>query len=136
MFTASIARKYYFRSGAGIGRLQNMYGDAKRRGSKPKHHFPASGSVIRAAVKQLEALQVLEKDPKGYVPVLTRFPPTCAPFAGVYVTYSIAEGVDSPALVAGILIESHPRLFHPKRFKCMRVHSINKTNKPLSFTCC
>jgi len=63
--TASIARKFYFHNGTGVGGLMNAYGDAKRRGSKPKHHHRASGAVIRAAVKQLEALLVLEKDPKG-----------------------------------------------------------------------
>jgi small subunit ribosomal protein S19e len=62
---AAVARRVYTRGGNGIGRLTKVYGGAKKRGSRPRRFVTGSGSVIRACVKQLEKLQVLEKDPKG-----------------------------------------------------------------------
>jgi len=63
--TASVARKLYLRGGTGISTFQRVYGGRQRRGSCPPHFARGSGAVIRAAVKQLEALKVVEKDPKG-----------------------------------------------------------------------
>jgi len=62
---AAVARRVYLRGGNGIGRLTKVYGGAKKRGSRPKTFVNGSGSIIRACVKQLEKLQVIEKDPKG-----------------------------------------------------------------------
>jgi len=63
--TASMARKIYLEGGIGIHGFRKIYGKAKNNGTKPSHFSKASGSVVRAAMKQLEALKVVEKDPKG-----------------------------------------------------------------------
>jgi len=62
---AAVARRIYLRGGNGIGRLTKVYGGGKKRGSCPKKFVRGSGSVIRACIKQLEKLQVVEKDTKG-----------------------------------------------------------------------
>ena len=62
---ASLARKIYLDGGKGIGFYQRVYGGRKNNGSRPSHHSDASGSVIRAVLRQLEALKVVEKAPKG-----------------------------------------------------------------------
>ncbi len=66
-FTAAVARRIYLRGGNGIGRLTKVYGGAKKRGSRPRTFVNGSGAIIRSCVKQLEKLQVVEKDTKGYV---------------------------------------------------------------------
>lgn len=66
-FVASIARKFYKHSGIGIDGLRQIYGGPKRRGAKPNKAVLGSGAVMRSAIKQLEILKVIEKDPKGYV---------------------------------------------------------------------
>jgi hypothetical protein len=70
---AAVARKIYLRGGNGVGSLTKVYGGAKNNGTKPSHFTRASGSVIRAALKQLEKIQVVEKDPKGYAANYCRF---------------------------------------------------------------
>lgn len=49
----------------GIGALCKLHGGPKNRGHRPQRHTDASGSVQRKAVQGLEAIGVLEKDPKG-----------------------------------------------------------------------
>jgi len=62
---AAVARKFYRHNGLGVQGLRKIYGDTKRRGARPDRAVLASGAVLRAAIKQLELLKVLEKDPKG-----------------------------------------------------------------------
>lgn len=61
---ASIARKLYKHSGSGIKGLRKAYGTSQRRGTRPTKRRMASGAVIRAAIRQLELLKVVEKKPK------------------------------------------------------------------------
>jgi len=63
--TASMARKLYLRQGIGIGAFKRIYGGRKNNGASPSHFALSSGSVARHALKQLEALKVIEKHPKG-----------------------------------------------------------------------
>eukprot|EP01089_Gocevia_fonbrunei_P022313 TRINITY_DN898_c0_g2_i1.p1 TRINITY_DN898_c0_g2~~TRINITY_DN898_c0_g2_i1.p1 ORF type:complete len:152 (+),score=40.43 TRINITY_DN898_c0_g2_i1:106-561(+) len=63
--TAAIARKLYLRPGLGVGSLKRIYGGAKRRGPQPSTFQTASGSVIRAAVHELEKIKILEKNTSG-----------------------------------------------------------------------
>jgi small subunit ribosomal protein S19e len=62
---ASMARKIYIRGGVGVGSFRKIYGGSKRNGTKPCHFALGSGAIARHALKQLEKLQVIEKDPKG-----------------------------------------------------------------------
>jgi small subunit ribosomal protein S19e len=65
-FAAAIARHIYLRNGVGVGALKKLYGGRKRRGTRPSHHAPASGSIGRKALQALEKIKILEKDPRGY----------------------------------------------------------------------
>lgn len=61
-----MARKIYLRGGVGIGYYRHVYGGAySSKGVLQSHHVQASGAIIRHVVKQLEAIGVVEKDPKG-----------------------------------------------------------------------
>jgi len=62
---AALARHIYMRKSVGIGALCKLHGGPDNRGFRPAKHAPASGSVQRKAVQALEAIGVLEKDPKG-----------------------------------------------------------------------
>jgi len=62
---ASMARKVYLRQGTGIGAFRKIYGGRKNNGARPSHFALSSGSIARHALKQLEALKVVEKHPKG-----------------------------------------------------------------------
>eukprot|EP01111_Echinosteliopsis_oligospora_P013736 TRINITY_DN4_c0_g1_i1.p1 TRINITY_DN4_c0_g1~~TRINITY_DN4_c0_g1_i1.p1 ORF type:complete len:166 (+),score=51.99 TRINITY_DN4_c0_g1_i1:75-572(+) len=64
---AALARKIYLNTGdgRGINAYKRVFGGKQRRGSKPPKVVTASGAVIRAAVKQLTKLKVVELDPKG-----------------------------------------------------------------------
>jgi small subunit ribosomal protein S19e len=64
---AAVARRVYLRGGLGIGAFRRSFGGNDRRGSRPGRHTFASGGVIRNVLQQLEAIKVLEKNPKGYV---------------------------------------------------------------------
>ena len=59
---ASVARHIYLRKNVGVGRLRKAHGSTKNRGSKPKHHVDASGSVDRKVMQALEKIGVLEQD--------------------------------------------------------------------------
>lgn len=64
-FVASIARHVYLKPGLGVGALQTIHGSSKNRGSRPSHHTPAAGNIIRKALQALEVLKIVEKDNKG-----------------------------------------------------------------------
>ncbi|KAG0587543.1 hypothetical protein KC19_2G172800 [Ceratodon purpureus] len=63
--TASMARKIYLRGGIGVGAFKKIYGGRKSNGVRPSHFAKSSGSIARHCLKQLEALNIVEKDPKG-----------------------------------------------------------------------
>ena len=52
--SASILRKLYVDGAMGVSRARKAYGSRKRRGHKPEHKYPASGSIIREIFQQLE----------------------------------------------------------------------------------
>ena len=52
--SASMLRKLYIEGTIGVSRMRRVYGSRKRRGHKPEHKYPASGSVIREIFQQLE----------------------------------------------------------------------------------
>eukprot|EP00270_Netrium_digitus_P011580 TRINITY_DN36_c0_g1_i1.p1 TRINITY_DN36_c0_g1~~TRINITY_DN36_c0_g1_i1.p1 ORF type:complete len:170 (+),score=33.03 TRINITY_DN36_c0_g1_i1:55-510(+) len=62
---ASMARKIYLRQGIGVGAFRRMYGGRKNNGSRPSHFCLGSGSVARHVLQQLEAINIVEQDPKG-----------------------------------------------------------------------
>lgn len=64
---ASMARKIYLRGGIGVGAFKKIYGGRKSNGVRPSHFAKSSGSIARHCLKQLEALNIVEKDPKGSV---------------------------------------------------------------------
>jgi len=60
--SASILRKLYVEGPAGVSRLRRVYGHRKRRGHKPEHKYPASGSVIREIFQQLEKAGLVKSE--------------------------------------------------------------------------
>lgn len=52
--SASVLRKLSLGKPIGVSRTRRIYGSRKRRGHKPEHRYPASGSVIRKIFQQLE----------------------------------------------------------------------------------
>lgn len=52
--SASILRKLSLGKPIGVSRIKRVYGGRKRRGHKPEHKYPASGSIIREIFQQLE----------------------------------------------------------------------------------
>ena len=62
---ASMARKLYVSGNMGVGAFRKNYGGARNDGVCRFHHAIGSGSVARAILKQLEAVGVVEKGPKG-----------------------------------------------------------------------
>ncbi len=62
---ASMARKIYLRQGIGVGAFRKIYGGSKSNGVRPSHFAKSSGSIARDCLKQLERLDIIEKDPKG-----------------------------------------------------------------------
>ena len=53
---ASILRKIYIYGPVGVSRLRTAYGGCKNRGVKPEKFRKGSGSIIRKALQQLEAV--------------------------------------------------------------------------------
>jgi len=53
--SASILRKLSMGKPIGVSKARKIYGSRKRRGHKPEHKYPASGSIIREIMKQLES---------------------------------------------------------------------------------
>eukprot|EP00178_Gracilaria_changii_P017153 TRINITY_DN49051_c0_g1_i1.p1 TRINITY_DN49051_c0_g1~~TRINITY_DN49051_c0_g1_i1.p1 ORF type:complete len:148 (+),score=13.25 TRINITY_DN49051_c0_g1_i1:21-464(+) len=62
---ASVARRLYMRSPAGVGCLSKVYGGRKRNGTAPSHFCPSSTSVARKVLQSLEGVKIVEKDPSG-----------------------------------------------------------------------
>ena len=56
---AAIARIVYLRPEIGIGTLRHVFGGSKCHGRAQHHHALASGKVLRFALQQLEAADVL-----------------------------------------------------------------------------
>ena len=59
---AAILRKL-FTDSLGTQRLRKLYGGRKNRGHKPEHGFPASGSIIREMLQQLETAELVKTVP-------------------------------------------------------------------------
>ncbi|KAI5071307.1 hypothetical protein GOP47_0013558 [Adiantum capillus-veneris] len=62
---ASMARKIYLRGGVGVGAFRKIYGGRKSNGSRPSHFGKSSGSIARDVLKQLEKIDIVEKNPRG-----------------------------------------------------------------------
>jgi small subunit ribosomal protein S19e len=62
---ASMARKLYVSGNMGVGAFRKNYSGAKNDGVCRHHYAIGSGSVARSILKQLEAVGVVEKGPKG-----------------------------------------------------------------------
>jgi len=60
---ASLLRKLYLHGPLGIEGLRDEYGGRKRKTKhRIAHHRPAGGSIIRKALQQLEAAELVVKD--------------------------------------------------------------------------
>ncbi len=64
---ASLLRKIYLKGPIGISRLSQLYGGKKNRGMKPEKRKRGSSSVIKDALTQLEALELVKKTKKGRI---------------------------------------------------------------------
>lgn len=62
---ASLLRVIYMEPNVGVGRLRTKYGGRRARGTKPEHHYDASGNVIRKALQQLEKSGYVKKGVHG-----------------------------------------------------------------------
>ncbi|WP_455364181.1 30S ribosomal protein S19e [[Eubacterium] cellulosolvens] len=63
---ASLLRKLYVKSPAGISRLRKEYGGRARRGRRREHTYKGSGSAIRDPLQQLQKAGLVETvDKKG-----------------------------------------------------------------------
>lgn len=62
---ASILRRLYHRSPAGVGAIKKIYGGRQRNGVRPSHFCRADGSVARRAVQALEAIKMVEQHADG-----------------------------------------------------------------------
>ena len=63
--TAAILRSVAKLGPVGVSKLRTKYGGKKNRGHKPEHTYKASGNIIRKALQQLEAAELVEKGNKG-----------------------------------------------------------------------
>ena len=64
---ASIVRRIYVDGPTGVSKLKTFYGGKMRRGSASPHHVSGSGSVVRAALHQLESAGFVKSVKKGRV---------------------------------------------------------------------
>lgn len=62
---AAILRSVRKLGPVGVQKLRTKYGGRKSRGHKPEHFFKGSGNVIRKALQQLEAAELIKKDDKS-----------------------------------------------------------------------
>ncbi|MFQ5800707.1 MAG: 30S ribosomal protein S19e, partial [Candidatus Hydrothermarchaeales archaeon] len=62
---ASILRKLYEKGPIGVNRLSRIYGGKRNRGMKPERRKKGSGSIIKDALVQLEALELVKTTKKG-----------------------------------------------------------------------
>jgi len=60
--SASILRKLSSNEPLGVSRFRKVYGSRKRRGHKPGHKYPASGSVTRKILQQLEKAEFVKTE--------------------------------------------------------------------------
>lgn len=62
---ASILRRLYHRSPAGVTQITRIYGGRHRNGVRPSHFCRADSSAVRKAVQALEHVKLIEKHPDG-----------------------------------------------------------------------
>jgi small subunit ribosomal protein S19e len=62
---ASILRKLYDKGPIGVNRLAKAYGGKKNRGFKPERRRRGSGSIVKDALSQLEAIELVKATKKG-----------------------------------------------------------------------
>lgn len=62
---ASILRKLYEKGPIGVNRLSRIYGGKRNRGMKPERRTKGSGSIIKDALVQLEALELVKTTKRG-----------------------------------------------------------------------
>ena len=62
---ASILWQAYSKGVVGVNRLRGHYGGKKNRGHKPEKFYPASGSIIRKILQQLEKAELIKQAEKG-----------------------------------------------------------------------
>lgn len=62
--SASVMRKLCLDGPLGVSRMRRLYGSRKGRGHKPEHRYPASGSVIREILQQLEKAGFVKSEKK------------------------------------------------------------------------
>lgn len=74
-YSASMARKIYLRGGLGVGAFKRIYGGSKRNGSRPPHFCESSGAIARHILQQLQEMNIVDVDPKGWVHSSYRFGP-------------------------------------------------------------
>jgi len=60
--SASMLRKLSLGKPIGVSRAKKIYGSRKRRGHKPEHKYPASGSVARKIFQQLEKAELVKTE--------------------------------------------------------------------------
>ncbi|MBN2042487.1 MAG: 30S ribosomal protein S19e [Candidatus Aenigmarchaeota archaeon] len=58
--SASVLRKIAAGKPLGVSRLRREYGSKKNRGHQPERKYPASGSIIRKILQQLEAAELVK----------------------------------------------------------------------------
>ncbi len=63
--SASILRTVAKLGPIGTEKLRTKYGGRKNRGHKPEHFYPASGSIIRSILQQLEIAGFIQQTQKG-----------------------------------------------------------------------
>lgn len=49
-----------------MGAFRRIYGGSKRNGSRPPHFCKSSGAVARHILQQLQNMNIIEIDTKGY----------------------------------------------------------------------
>lgn len=62
---ASILRRLYHHSPAGVTQITRIYGGRFRNGVRPSHFCQADSSAVRKAVQALEHVKLIEKHPDG-----------------------------------------------------------------------
>eukprot|EP01121_Diplochlamys_sp_Union-15-3_P004615 TRINITY_DN147_c0_g2_i1.p1 TRINITY_DN147_c0_g2~~TRINITY_DN147_c0_g2_i1.p1 ORF type:complete len:163 (-),score=29.32 TRINITY_DN147_c0_g2_i1:80-568(-) len=62
--TASVARKVYLQKGIGVTGFSKIYGGRHKHGVRRRHFKAASTGIIKECLRQLQALEIVELDPK------------------------------------------------------------------------
>lgn len=63
--SAAILKSIHKLGPVGTQKLRTKYGGKKNRGHKPERFYPASGSIIRKILQQLEKSELIKQDEKG-----------------------------------------------------------------------